>query len=203
MIAAELRMARSALGMTQQQMAEALGISRQHLSRLEHGYPISATIALAVESLVRREGFDPKSVRLWKGPVTNPQELVSNLFDPDDDVAGAVARWRKGAEDLDMRRETVESVLALYSHINSGGLHAAACVLATLDIGPLLDPDEDNDRAATVFETVRHDPNAAAWLLVERAVDAALGGRLIAQQEWQAAQRTLAEYLGPWLKNTW
>lgn len=51
----ELRQARAALGMTQTQLADILGMTRRSISRMEHGVQtIEARTALAVRYLLQR-----------------------------------------------------------------------------------------------------------------------------------------------------
>lgn len=51
----ELRQARTALGLTQTQLADILGMTRRSISRMEHGaQPIEPRTALAVRYLLSR-----------------------------------------------------------------------------------------------------------------------------------------------------
>ena len=54
-VGARMRERRIMLGLTQQQMAERLGISREHYNGLERGrYPVTERTALVVELLLRK-----------------------------------------------------------------------------------------------------------------------------------------------------
>lgn len=58
MTPAQLRAARAAIGLSQAELAERLGVSHRQLGRWERGqWPVPPAIALAVEALLQRAGL--------------------------------------------------------------------------------------------------------------------------------------------------